>query len=179
MQTMLMRKLKLTVMGVLVMAALGAAGLASRLGEEARAQDTTTTARSGDGNKPLSELEALRRENRRLRKNIEILLDRISAHEVGRKGAAAGAKGAAPSPELAIPVNVIADVSTAETLVEVLSKTVVAPADPTQEAEAALKALREARDPSARRSATQALDQAIQRLRQHYVPDNATKKPGI
>jgi hypothetical protein len=185
MQAMLMRKLKLTVVAILVTAALGALGLACRSGEEARAQDLA--ARAGDG-KPLSELEALRRENQRLRKNIEILLDRISAQDATMKAQAQAARtshvwdvaeavdayNATVSADLA--AKRLSTLSNRVALRHTLGEAAKKAADPTQEVEAALKTWREARDPAARRSAAQALERAIQHLRQQVDPEAAPKK---
>jgi RNA polymerase sigma factor (sigma-70 family) len=185
MQAMLVRKLKLTVGVVLVTAALGAVGLACRSGDEARAQDVA--ARAGDG-KPANELEAMRRENQRLRKNIEILLDRISAQDAALKAQAQAARPRnAPDTSLAVEAYLTAvEVnSTAKglsnlgervALSRALGEAVKTPADPTQEVEAALKAWREARDPAARQSAAQALERAIQHLRQQANPAAAPKQ---
>jgi RNA polymerase sigma factor (sigma-70 family) len=178
MQAMLLKKLRLGVMAVLVTAALGAVGLACRTSDEARAQDT---ARAGDG-KPLSELEALRRENQRLRKNVEILLDRISAQDKELKTARAQAAATGAKPfvagrtDLGRSIDVIwglKQVDLANIVVD--SSANVASPDPTHEAEAALKALREARDLEARRRAAQALERATQRIRQQVGPEPASR----
>jgi hypothetical protein len=177
MQAMLMRKLKLLVVAVLVMAALGAVGLAWRPGDEARAQDAA--ARKGDG-KPLNELEALRRENQRLRKNIEILLDRISAQDQELKTARAQAVGSkdvlSAQQDLAKYLSLReAQIVGQDSVVLGGLKTL---ADPAHEVEAALKSLREARDPEARRRAAQALERATQRLRQQIDPEATPRKKG-
>jgi RNA polymerase sigma factor (sigma-70 family) len=176
MQAMLIRKVKFVVLAVLVTAALGAVGLAFRPGDEARAQDTAAAAPRGDG-KPLSELEALRRENRRLRKNIEILLDRISAQDATLKAQAqeVGAQRKFLSGALGVIVPDSANGARAEVPIKVQLPT---SDDPTREVESALKALREARDPEARRRAAQALERATQRIRQQFDPAAAAKKKG-
>jgi RNA polymerase sigma factor (sigma-70 family) len=177
MQAMLMRKLKLMVVAVLVTAALGAVGLAWQPSDEARAQDAA--ARKGDG-KPVNELEALRRENQRLRKNIEILLDRISAQDQELKSARAQAVGSkdvlAAQQDLAKYLSLReAQIVGQDSVVLGGLKTL---ANPAQEVEAALKTLREARDPEARRRAAQALERATQRLRQQIDPESAPRKKG-
>jgi RNA polymerase sigma factor (sigma-70 family) len=177
MQAMLLRKLKLVALVVLVTAALGAVGLACRSGDEARAQEVPTATRGGDG-KPLSELEALRRENQRLRKNIEVLLDKISAQDAALK-ARSQAAGANVPAWAKLPGNLITtneanrEAPQTETLVNNLSRTLV---EPTQEVEAALKALREARDPESRRRAAQALERASRRIQQQLDPETLPRK---
>jgi hypothetical protein len=136
----------------------------------------------------VSELEALRRENQRLRKNIEILLDRISAQDRELKTAKVRAAHATTTgmrppdamqqamerykqkameryPGLANVIEIAADSSQS-----------LASPDPTQQAEAALKALREARDPVARRRAAQALERATQQIRGQLDPDAKPKQ---
>jgi RNA polymerase sigma factor (sigma-70 family) len=184
MQAMLMRKLKLTVVAVLVTAALGAVGLACRSGDEARAQDPA--ARAGDG-KPVNELEALRRENQRLRKNIEILLDRISAQDAAVKAQAQAARTRNASDTAlaleayfaAVDVNAPAKEKSNQghqLWSRAVNEAAKTRADPTREIEAALKTWREARDPAARQNAAQALERAIQRLRQQVDPAAAPRK---
>jgi RNA polymerase sigma factor (sigma-70 family) len=182
MQAMLMRKLKLTVVAVLVTAALGAVGLACRSGDEARAQDVVAGA---GGGKPANELEALRRENQRLRKNIEILLDRISAQDVTLKAQAQAASTRNAADKARELEAYLAAVDTAKGISNLsdrvgwsraVNEAVKTPADPTQAVESALKAWREARDPAARQNAAQALERAIQRLRQQADPGAALRK---
>jgi RNA polymerase sigma-70 factor (ECF subfamily) len=179
MQAMLMRKLKLTVLAILVTAALGAVGLACRSGDEARAQDPA--ARAGDG-KPANELEALRRENQRLRKNIEILLDRISAQDAATRNASDMARTLEAywtAAQMNSPAKGLANMGDRVAWSHAVNEAVKAPADPTQAVEAALKAWREARDPAARQSAAQALERAIQRLRQQADPAATPMKKGM
>ena len=90
MRAMLMRKLKLVALAVTATAALGVVGLASRTGEEVRAQDAGTPAARAGG-KPASELEALRREVEDLRATVRVLLKEIQALQ---RGAAAGPRKA-------------------------------------------------------------------------------------
>jgi RNA polymerase sigma factor (sigma-70 family) len=100
-KAMLLKKLRLVVGAVMVAAALGAVGLVSRPGDEARAQpgpDPGARARQpgserAEGGKPLTDLEALRRENEELKINIRVLLKEIAALEAelnGTRGRPAG-----------------------------------------------------------------------------------------
>jgi hypothetical protein len=50
-------------------------------------------------------------------------------------------------------------------------------ADPVQEAESALKALREAKDQEGRRRATEALEKALEKLKQQTKPEAGPSKP--
>jgi RNA polymerase sigma factor (sigma-70 family) len=70
-QTMLLAKLKLAVGAVMVVMVLGASGLVYR----ASGQSTAGPKR------PLSELEALRRENELLKLNLEVVLEKVRAQE--------------------------------------------------------------------------------------------------
>jgi RNA polymerase sigma factor (sigma-70 family) len=89
MQAMLMNKLRLVIGAMMLLAALGGVGFTCRPGDEARAQ-----ARPGDearaqrapaservDGKPLSELEALRRENELLKYNLQLVLEKSAAQE--------------------------------------------------------------------------------------------------
>jgi RNA polymerase sigma-70 factor (ECF subfamily) len=101
MHAMLLKKLRLVVGAVMVAAALGAVGLMSRPGDEARAQpgpEDRDRGRllgplRGDGGKPLTELEALRRENEELKINVRVLLKEIAALEAELNGLRSRAPG--------------------------------------------------------------------------------------
>jgi RNA polymerase sigma factor (sigma-70 family) len=92
-QTMLMAKLKVAIGAVMVVAALGASGLAYKASGHPAAE------RKLDG-KPRSELEALRRENELLKLNLEVVLEKVRAQEAelralrGRPGAGTKPSGA-------------------------------------------------------------------------------------
>jgi RNA polymerase sigma factor (sigma-70 family) len=94
MKAMLLKKLRLVVGAVMVAMALAAVGFISRPGDEARAQsraDERPRARQpaperGEGGKPLTEIEALRRENEELKINVRVLLKEIAALEAELNG---------------------------------------------------------------------------------------------
>jgi hypothetical protein len=74
MKTMLLAKLR-TLMGAsIVAAALGLGGLAYQA-------EVLSGVRAADGAKPLSEVEALRKENALLKLNLEVTLEKIQAQE--------------------------------------------------------------------------------------------------
>jgi RNA polymerase sigma factor (sigma-70 family) len=193
-QTMLLSKLKLAVGAVMVVMALGASGLVYR----ASGQSTAGPKR------PLSELEALRRENELLKLNLEVVLEKVRAQEAelrAFRSAAADAKKAGvgdtlqviPLPEGAIkdvlklrtdgkppeaepmpPTNAAPKRVTAELHIELKGKP--EKPDPLHEAEAALKALREARDTEAQRKAADALEKALQKLREQQKKQEGSAK---
>jgi hypothetical protein len=74
--TMFVAKLKMMAGVLVVMLALGASGLAYR----ASAQSGPAPAPKKEG-KPLSEIEALRRENELLKLNLEVVLEKVRAQE--------------------------------------------------------------------------------------------------
>jgi hypothetical protein len=185
-QTMLWAKLKLAVGAAMVVMALGASGLAYRaVGQSAPPERRT-----------LTEVEALRHENELLKLNLEVVLEKVRAQEAelrAFRSAAADVKkieqgdkvkvgellkviplsveregliklrtdSKPPEVELKLPENVAPLRVTAESHFELKSKP-----DPLHEAEAALKALREARDTEAQRKAADALEKALQKLRE-------------
>jgi len=73
--TMFLNKLKIVLGAVMLVAVLGATGLAYRAGAQAPPGD-----RPAPG-KPLSELEALRRENELLRLNLLVVLEKVRSQE--------------------------------------------------------------------------------------------------
>src|SRR5262245_65748478 len=72
---MCLNKLSLDLGVVVVTAVLGATGVASRTGSLATAADKPATG------KPLTELEALRKENELLKLNLEVVLEKVRAQE--------------------------------------------------------------------------------------------------
>jgi RNA polymerase sigma factor (sigma-70 family) len=186
MQAMLMKKVRLTVCAILVTAALGAFGLASRPGGEVQAQEASPP-EGRAGAKAAGDLAALRRENEDLRGTVRVLLKEIrtlqQSLESARTQPAAG------------------KIITNERNFDILGRierndltgaeVILTPTDgflrltPEQkdggaehEAEAALKALREARDPEARRRAAEALWRATQRVREQVNPGSTLQKKG-
>jgi hypothetical protein len=197
-QTMLVAKLKLVVGAVMVVMALGASGLVYR----AAGQSTPGPKR------PLSELEALRRENELLKLNLEVVLEKVRAQEAelrASRSAAANVKleigdkvevgdllkvirlrgevqdvlklrtdGKPPEVELMPPGNAAPKRVTAELHLELKNKP--EKSDPLQQAEAALKALRESRDTEAQRKAADALEKALQKLREQQKKQEGSAK---
>jgi RNA polymerase sigma factor (sigma-70 family) len=156
-RTMFLAKLKL-VFGAVLLTALAAGGVAYRAGG---AQAAPPEKRSES--KPVSEVEALRKEVELLRLNLRVVLEKLHNQETEllalRKQAKA--KGAA--------LNDAAGESPAfQNAVRVWQYNAFAAAapDPLKEVEAALKALREARDPEAKRRAADALQKATKRVQE-------------
>lgn len=74
-KTMFLNKLRLVLGVVVVTAVLGATGVAYRTGSSATAADKPATGR------PLTELEALRKENELLKLNLEVVLEKVRTQE--------------------------------------------------------------------------------------------------
>jgi hypothetical protein len=193
-QTMFLLKLKCAVAAVLVVAALGAGGLAYQAGRPAAAQ-------AGEpGGKPRNELEALRRENELLKLNLEVVLEKVRALQTqlaaskGREKTASErvlkemrAKAEAQRQQARSALEAVARELQARqyrTLLEAAraaraararakadakgeapGRESRATADRIHELEAALQALRDARDTEARRRAADALEKAMLKLR--------------
>jgi RNA polymerase sigma factor (sigma-70 family) len=156
-KAMFLAKVKVVVALAMVTVVLGAGGFVYRAAGEA----------APPAGKPLSELEALRRENDLLKLNLEVVLEKVRALDAevrtlrGRLEAKAVGPAAKP-----VFVDVGSDVGL-DVLVEgQLLKVLRAESDPAQEVEAALKAFREARDKETRRRATDALEKALKKLRE-------------
>jgi RNA polymerase sigma factor (sigma-70 family) len=153
-KAMLMAKLKLVVGTVLVAAALGAGGLAYRAGPAPVAAQAPRADRKDEG-KPANELEALRKENELLKLNLQIVLEKVRAQEAAmrtlqaRAASKAALEGGLHFWRLSDRVDGVPDLVI----------------DPLPEVEAALKALRSARDKEAKRKAADALEKATKKLR--------------
>jgi RNA polymerase sigma factor (sigma-70 family) len=166
---MFLAKLKLVVGSVLVVAALGAGVVAYQVGGPRPAQ-------AADG-KPLSELEALRKENELLRYNLQVILEKSRAQEAELRALRGQAQAAANnSAEVVKFLGTSLESSAAPRQGFFTVKTETALPDPVQEAEAALKALREAKDPEAKRHAAEALEAAARKLREQ--PQKKPETPG-
>jgi RNA polymerase sigma factor (sigma-70 family) len=168
-KTMLFAKLKLAVGAVMVLAALGAGGVAYQVSGPRAAQATP------EGKQP-SELEALRKENELLKLNLQVVLEKVRAQE-------AQLRALKEQVQALSPVRVLGARRTADAeevaffLSQALSK--ASPSnvpDPAQQVEAALKAFREARDAEAQRRAAEALEQAVKKLREQ--PLKKPERPG-
>ncbi len=186
-QTMLASKVRPLVGAVLVAVALGTAGLAYVV------SNPSGGAQAAPPEKPPSELDALRKENELLKLNLQVVLEKVRAQEAelkalrGRPGMMGTGGAGAGSPDAGIggggsPPPVMgagppgAGGSSLPTGTGFLgSGSSLGPpgaggmpptaTDPLAEAEAALKQLREARDPDTQRKAADGLDKAMKKLR--------------
>jgi RNA polymerase sigma factor (sigma-70 family) len=160
MKTMFLSKLKLTFGVAFVAVALGAAGLVYQAGGGAG-----TAQAAGPGDKPPTELEALRKENELLKLNLQVVLENVRAQE-SELHTLRGQVKAAPT-DLGVGV---ADYNKDGSIDFYIQRSVTTTApqvpDPAQEAEAAIKALREAKDPQAKRHAAEALEKAVTKLKE-------------
>jgi RNA polymerase sigma factor (sigma-70 family) len=154
-KTMFLTKLKLAVGVALVAVALGAGGFVYQAGSGPGAAQAAPP----ESSKSPTELEALRKENELLKLNLQVVLEKVRAQEAELRTLRGQVKAA--------PIGIGA------TFVDLdndgrLDIFVTAPRlpDPAQEAEAAVKALREARDPEAKRRAADALEKALKGLRE-------------
>jgi RNA polymerase sigma factor (sigma-70 family) len=173
-KTMFLAKLKLAVGALLVVTALGA-GVSWQVGGP-------RAARAAEG-KPLSEVEALRKENELLKYNLQLVLEKARALEADVRALKGQAKRAGvtkdveftlvPQVTVGDVVNLPATNVSQDSIVFDSSSSVTA--DPVQEAEAALKALREAKSPEARKRAAEALEKAVKKLREQ---PKGPEKPG-
>jgi RNA polymerase sigma-70 factor (ECF subfamily) len=161
-KTMFLAKLKLAFGAVMVVAALGAGGVAYQVGGPRVAQA------AADG-KPLSELEALRKENELLKFNLQVILEKARAQEAELKALRGQAKAVRERLELGVAVVDYDGDGGIDLFV-----TNQAP-NPLQRVEAALKAFREARDPEAKRRAAESLEQTVKKLREQ---PKKPEKPG-
>jgi RNA polymerase sigma factor (sigma-70 family) len=164
---MLMEKLRLAAVAAVAVAVLGAGGVALRAGG----------AGAGEGAGPPAaaptDPEGLRRENALLRLNLEVVLEKVRAQEAELKtlrGEAARAGRRAEQATYEREVLAAQDAlarALAQEERRALGVWLTKPAaDPVAEAEAALKALREARDPAEKKKAADGLERALKRLRE-------------
>jgi RNA polymerase sigma factor (sigma-70 family) len=183
MQAMLLKKLRLVAGAVLVTAALGAFGLASRTGGEVQAQETKQAeGRSGK----LSTEAALRREIEDLRATVRVLLKEIHTLQKHVEQAQARPKGGqekfvitTPDLDMLMRLDAIAlDQDLEAVRREEKGKMRGDPrgSDAVRDVEAALNALRLARDVEARRRAAEALQRATDRVREQLDPRMTPKK---
>ncbi len=189
MRAMLVKRLRLLVGAVVVLAALGLVGLGYREGGGPGA------ARAAPPEKPRDELEALRKENELLKLNLLVVLEKVRAQETeihdlrtrpaggggfggmagGMMSLGGGAPGMGGMPPMGggfpgagggppIPGGAAPGAG--------LPKGGMGPPagraepDPVKEAEAAVKALREAKDPEGKRRAADSLEKAMKKLRE-------------
>jgi RNA polymerase sigma factor (sigma-70 family) len=221
MRVMLMCKLKAVAVALVATAAFGVVGLASRTGEEVRAQEGGNTPARTAG-KPADELEVLRQENADLRTTLRVLLKEIQAMKQARDvGARLGNRIQTGSEYSGLFKTAPADTgardrdrglpkgatgtsaqpgATKKGLFDGEAKRFgnehlqgakpkspftswVGGLDPNlagadHAIEEALRVLRKAESPEARRRAAEALERATQRLRQQVDPGTSPTKKG-
>jgi hypothetical protein len=161
MKAMLLTKLRLAVGVVTVMVALGMVGLGYQKGGSGAAQ-------AAPPDRPLTELETLRKENELLKLNLQIVLEKVGTQESELRtlrGQVAASKwtglGAA---FVDIDNDGFADLVLNGVLYKELRNDSLP--DVAKEAEEAVKALRAAKDKAGQRRAAEALDKAIKKLRE-------------
>jgi RNA polymerase sigma factor (sigma-70 family) len=197
MRAMLLKKLRLGVGAVLVLAALGMVGLGYRAGSGSGAAQAAPPERSRD------ELEALRKENDLLRLNLLVVLEKVRAQEGeirdlrarpaggkmsgmpgggmmgmmgmpggGMMGAGNGIMGMPGGGLGGMPGGGLGGLPGGPPMGGSLGGGTGPPppprveSDPVKDAEAAVKALREAKDKEGQRKAAEALDKAMKKLRE-------------
>jgi RNA polymerase sigma factor (sigma-70 family) len=181
MKAMLLKKLRMVVGAVMVLVALGAVGFGYQAGGGFGA------AQAAPPDKPAGELEALRRENELLRLNLLVVLEKVRAQETELQ-AARGREATlreritldykVPAHDTANLLTVPLSINEREYRIPVIldPNTAGGVADAAKEAEAALKALREAKDKEGQRRATEALEKALEKLKQQTKPAPSTNK---
>jgi RNA polymerase sigma factor (sigma-70 family) len=153
MKAMLFTKLRLTVAVVTVMVALGTLGLGYQKGSSGAAQ-------AAPPDKPLTELESLRKENELLKLNLQIVLEKVGAQEKELRtlrGQSASGKGTGLG-------TAFVDID-GDGFLDIYIANHDSP-DVAKEAEDAVKALRAAKDKAGQRRAADALDKAMKKLRE-------------
>jgi hypothetical protein len=132
------------------------------------------TAQAAPEAKPPGELEALKKENELLKFNLQVVLEKARALESDVRALKEQVKTAKASNNTGFnpaPNNVVGDVLTfpSQDLINfyvTYDTFSSAHQGAVQQAEAALKALREAKSPEARRRAADALEQAVKKLKE-------------
>jgi RNA polymerase sigma factor (sigma-70 family) len=183
-ETMLLTKLKLAVGAVMVVMVLGASGLVYR------ASGQSGSAGKG-GSRPATELDVLKQEVELLKLKLEVVEQKVKAQDDELRALRADAKGGGKNEAASLAealeqslrkqdesaLKLLAEAAYRQqytTTYRLLSRQTKS--DPLQEAEAALKALREARDTEAQRKATDALDKALQKLREQQNKQEGSAK---
>jgi hypothetical protein len=161
-KTMFLAKLRLVPGALIVVIAFGASGLFYR----ASGQTATTAVEQRPENRPRSELEAPRRENQLLKRNLEVVLEKVRAQEAELQTQRKEPKHAEKT-----------DVEQLSLLIErtdwsqrMAARGYVtraqANADLWKEVEVALRLLRETRDLETRRNVTEVLEKTLKKLRE-------------
>jgi RNA polymerase sigma factor (sigma-70 family) len=162
MKAMLLTKLRLAVGVVTVMVALGMVGLGYQKGGSGAAQ-------AAPPDRPLTELETLRKENELLKLNLQIVLEKVGTQESElrtlRGQVAASKRTGLGGAFVDIDNDGFADLVLANGVLYKELRNDSLP-DAAKEAEEAVKALRAAKDKAGQRRAAEALDKAIKKLRE-------------
>jgi RNA polymerase sigma factor (sigma-70 family) len=162
MKAMLLTKLRLAVGVVTVMVALGMVGLGHQKGGSGAAH-------AAPPDRPLTELETLRKENELLKLNLQIVLEKVGTQESElrtlRGQVAASKRTGLGGAFVDIDNDGFADLVLANGVLYKELRNDSLP-DAAKEAEEAVKALRAAKDKAGQRRAAEALDKAIKKLRE-------------
>ncbi|MFL5244111.1 MAG: RNA polymerase sigma factor [Gemmataceae bacterium] len=165
MKSMFLAKLK-TVIGTSIVAlAISVGGLVYN------AELIPGGARAAEGDKPKTELEALRKEVDLLRINLEVTLEKIKAQEAELR-TLRGKVAKVVTPRFQLAEVHIADAESFFTTA-VLTETSVK-YDPVTEVEAAVKAWQNAKDKESRQKAANLLEKALKKMKEHAdrVPES-------
>jgi RNA polymerase sigma factor (sigma-70 family) len=161
-QAMLVKKLKVVVASVMVAAALGACGLGACYTAAVQARP------AAEGK---DDLEALRKENDLLRRSLELALDKVRAQDAELKELRKGRDQALYERTLRLSqfdrLGKLTRMEMTDPELEALWKLSLLgiETDPAADIEAALKALREAKDKDAMKKAAEALERAIKKFK--------------
>jgi RNA polymerase sigma factor (sigma-70 family) len=179
-KTMFLTKLKAVVATAFVLVALGAGGLVYRASGEG----------APSGTKPLSEIEALRKENELLKLNLQVVLEKVRAQEAelhALKGRSE-AKGkdhldAFERKKIVADDLIQQDVAGGRDAARMLEVFAIITPDLAQQIEMALGALKsQPNDKEAQRRATEALEMALQAIKEKAVEQRGPRgdllKPG-
>lgn len=186
MKTMFLTKLKLAVGAVMIAAALGASGLVYRATAQTGLSQTGPAEKRSDG-KPLSEVERLRHENELLKLNLEVVLEKVRAQEAELRALRADAKHKAEKAPQRDDLRFWTERAAWSQRMSHPDRQYVTPAQAEADrarlraarfaaAEAALKALRDARDSESRRHAADNLDKILKELREPAKQPDSGKK---
>jgi RNA polymerase sigma factor (sigma-70 family) len=185
-RAMFLAKLKVAIGAVLVVAVLGAGGLAYRAGG----------AQAAPREKPRGELEELRKENELLRLNLRIVLEKCRAQEsellalkgkgrgegpptgggMGGMGPGMGMRGGPGMGMMGGPPGMGMMGMRGGPGMGMMGGPRTKEPEATRQLEEALKALREARDAAAKRRAVDALDKAMRKLKEQLKEGGAPAK---
>jgi RNA polymerase sigma factor (sigma-70 family) len=180
MKAMLVKKLRIVVGAVVVLLALGAVGVGYQAG------GGSGSAQAAPPDKSRNELEALRHENELLKLNLELVLEKVRAQEAELRELRARGEAAQPRGSggpgigggmLGMGGGMMGMGPGGPPMGRSGAPPAKAKPDPVQEAEAALKALREAKDTEGQRRATEAPEKALEKLKQRTKSPSDPNKP--